>query len=246
MGLHRADGSSLLRTKRGEPAADGLASFTLGSVNVSPMSMAAAYATVAGRGVYCRPIAITRITDTHGNNLPVQAAGCHRVMSKGVADAANYVLRGVLASGTAAGRGQPLGSREAAAKTGTANGGFYAAFAGYTPTLVGYVSVFNPLNPTSTGAMLGYRSSYREYPGGYLSVPGQMFGDNAPGATWEYSFVRASLGRQIPFVAPPSYYFRDGSGSAPIAPPKKKKKPGGGGGNGGPGGGGGGGGNGGH
>src|SRR5262249_48852338 len=151
MGLHRADGSSLLRTKRGEPAADGLASFTLGSVNVSPMSMAAAYATVAARGVYCRPIAISRITDIHGQSLPVQSPGCHRVMSKGVADAANYVLRGVLASGTAAGRGSTLG-REAAAKTGTANGGFYAAFAGYTPTLVGYVSVFNPLNPTGTGA----------------------------------------------------------------------------------------------
>jgi membrane peptidoglycan carboxypeptidase len=165
-------------------------------------------------------------------------------MSKGVADAANYVLRGVLVSGTAGGR-NTLG-REAAAKTGTANGGYYAAFAGYTPTLVGYVSVFNPLNPTSTGAMLGYRSGYREFPGGYLNVPGQMFGDNAPGATWEYSFVHAFLGRPVPFVAPPSYYFKDGSGSAPLSPPKKKKKPGGGGGNGGPGGGGGGGGGGGH
>ncbi len=72
-------------------------------------------------------------------------------MSKAVADAANYILQGVLVSGTAAGRG--IG-RPAAAKTGTANGGYYAAFAGYTPTLAGYVSVFNPLNPTTGGAML--------------------------------------------------------------------------------------------
>jgi membrane peptidoglycan carboxypeptidase len=158
-------------------------------------------------------------------------------MSKGVADAANYVLRGVLASGTAVGRNTL--NREAAAKTGTANGGFYAAFAGYTPTLVGYVSVFNPLNPTGSGAMLGYRSTYRQYPLGYVYTPGQMFGDNAPGATWQYSFERALLGRPIPFVQPSSYWFSQGSGSAPIAPPKKKKKPGGGGGNGGPGGGGG-------
>ena len=237
MGLHRADGSSLLKSKPGQPAADGLASFTLGSVNVSPMSMAAAYATVADRGVYCRPIAIMSITDAHGNNLPVQSAGCHRVMTKGVADAANYVLRGVLVSGTAAGRN--ILGREAAAKTGTANGGYYAAFAGYTPTLVGYVSVFNPLNPTGSGAMLGYRANYREFPGGYLNLPGQMFGDNAPGATWEYSFSHANLGRSLDFVAPSSYYFGMGSGSAPIAPPKKKKKkPGGGGGNGGGGGGG--------
>ncbi|MDR2987544.1 MAG: penicillin-binding protein [Nocardiopsaceae bacterium] len=251
MGLHRADGTSLLRTigKYGqagyEPAADGLASFTLGSVNVSPMSMAAAYATVASRGVYCRPIAIKRITDLHGHNLPVQGAACHRVMSTGVADAANYVLRGVLENGTAGGR-NTLG-REAAAKTGTANQGYYAAFAGYTPTLAGYVSVFNPLNPTTTGAMLGYRSTYRAYPGGYPNSPGQMFGDDAPGATWQYSFERANLGRPLDFIHPPGFYFSMGTGSAPISPPKKKKPGGGGnGGGGGPGPGGGGGGNGGH
>jgi membrane peptidoglycan carboxypeptidase len=238
MGLHRADGSSLLKAKPGEPAADGLASFTLGSVNVSPMSMAAAYATIAARGVYCRPVAIMRITDLKGNNLPVLSAGCHRVMTKGVADAANYVLRGVLVSGTAAGRN--ILGREAAAKTGTANGGFYAAFAGYTPTLVGYVSVFNPLNPTGSGAMIGYRATFRQFPGGYPGNSGQMFGDDAPGATWEYSFSHASLGRALAFMQPPAYYFGLGTGSAPIHPPKKKKpKPGGGGGGGGNGGGGG-------
>jgi len=234
MGLHRADGTSLLKTigKYGslgyEPAADDLASFTLGSVNVSPMSMADAYATVAARGVYCRPVAISRITDSHGHNLPIESSNCHRVMRKTVADAANYILRGVLVNGTAGGRN--ILGREAAAKTGTANGGAYAAFAGYTPTLVGYVSVFNPLNPTGTGAMLGYRANYREFPGGYLNTPGQMFGDNAPGATWEYSFVHALLGPPKVFVAPNPYWFGLGPGTAPPAPPKPPKKKGGGGG----------------
>ena len=247
MGLHRADGTSLVKQVGTyghpgyEPAADSLASFTLGSVNVSPMSMAAAYATVAARGIYCRPIAITRITDVRGNNLPVQSAGCPRVLSKGVADAADYVLRGVLVSGTAGGRN--ILGREAAAKTGTANSGFYAAFAGFTPTLVGYVSVFNPYNPTGSGAMVGYRATFRQFPGGFPGNSGQMFGDDAPGATWEYSFSRAALGPRLTFAAPPAYYFGLGSGSAPISPPKKKKpKPGGGGGGGGGHGGGGGGG----
>ena len=77
-------------------------------------------------------------------------AGCHRVLSADVAEAANYILQGVLLSpGTAAGRGI---NRPAAAKTGTANSGFYAAFAGYTPHLAGYVSVFNPIDPTTGGA----------------------------------------------------------------------------------------------
>ena len=41
-------------------SADNYPSFTLGSVNVSPMNMAAAYATVAASGIYCKPIAIAR------------------------------------------------------------------------------------------------------------------------------------------------------------------------------------------
>ncbi|HUZ53052.1 MAG TPA: transglycosylase domain-containing protein [Streptosporangiaceae bacterium] len=244
MGVHRADGKSLLKAVGNpssvsyQPPADTLASFTLGSINVSPMTMAAAYATVAARGVYCRPIAISKITDLSGHNLPIESAACHRVMSKGVADAANYILRGVLTGGTAAGRG--IG-RPAAAKTGTANNGYYAAFAGYTPTLAGYVSVFNPLNPTTTGAMLGYRADFRQYPGGYLGGSGQMFGDDAPGATWDYTFTHAYLGRALDFVAPPAYYFALGDGSAPPPPPpppKPKKQPGGGGKGGGGGGGG--------
>ena len=146
-------------------------------------------------------------------------------MAAGVADAANYVLRGVLATGTAAGR--EIG-RPAAAKTGTANGGFYAAFAGYTPTMVGDVSVFNPRYPTGIGAMLGCpKSTYRAYPGGYVSCPFQMFGDMAPGSTWEYSFLRAALGRPLDFVYPPLYY-QPGSGQAVIGPPKKHGKGGGG------------------
>ncbi len=83
--------------------------------------------------------------------MPVESADCHRVLSKGVANAANCVLSGVLtnAGATAADRG--IG-RPAAAKTGTANSGYYAAFAGYTPTLVGYSSVFNPDHPTTDQA----------------------------------------------------------------------------------------------
>ena len=55
LGVTRADGRSLLQWDHGQPPADDLPSFTLGSVNVSPMSMAAAYATVAARGMYCTP-----------------------------------------------------------------------------------------------------------------------------------------------------------------------------------------------
>jgi membrane peptidoglycan carboxypeptidase len=218
MGMTRADGRSLLKPDKSLGingiSADNLPGFTLGEVNVSPMNMAAAYASVAARGWYCSPQALQQIVVmASGKQLPVQKAHCYRDMPKGVADAANYVLSGVLTvpGATAAGRG--IG-RPAAAKTGTANSGYYAAFAGYTPTLAAYVSVFNPLDPTSpAGQMFGGQACYTDLLqfGGY-QCPQQMYGDNAPGATWEMTFLRADLGAPLGFVNPPIQFFSLGNG----------------------------------
>jgi len=231
MGMTRADGTSLLQDDRALGSAgisaDNVASFTLGSVYVSPMSMAAAYASLAARGIYCSPQAIAKITViASGQRLPIPGPQCRRDMPAGVADAANYILQGVLSvpGATAAGRGIP--GHPAAAKTGTANGGYYAAFAGYTPTLAGYVSVFNPLNPTTAGAMVGSNACYRDTYG--ESCQGQMYGDMAPGATWEETFLHAALGPGINFVYPPQLYFSLGNGlGAPktVGGKKPPKKP---------------------
>jgi membrane peptidoglycan carboxypeptidase len=240
LGMTFANGGSLLKPDKAlgqNDSADSDPSFTLGSVPVSPLSMANAYATVAARGIYCTPTAISRILEPSGASLPVMSPNCHRVLSTAVADAANFILQGVLVSpGTAAGRGLSV---PAAAKTGTANGGFYAAFAGYTPHLAGYVSVFNPTDPTTGGAMIGNNSCYRENPafGGGLDCPDQMFGDNAPGATWQMSFQHASLGSPAPFIGVPadSPFFSMGTGinSPKPANPGGGKHGGGGGGGGG-------------
>jgi membrane peptidoglycan carboxypeptidase len=233
MGLTFANGVSLLKPDKAlgqDVSADNVSSFTLGAVPVTPMAMASAYATVASRGMYCTPIAIGKILDRTGKPLPVQSAGCHRVLSTEIADAANHILQGVLTSpGTASNRGIGI---PAAGKTGTSNGGFYAAFAGYTPKMVGYVSVFNPLHPTGSGAMLGFpHACYRELGAGE-QCPGQMFGDNAPAATWQMSFEHAAVGDSS-FVPVPgdSPFFSMGNGvNSPK--PKKPKKPGKGGGGG--------------
>jgi membrane peptidoglycan carboxypeptidase len=224
MGLTFANGVSLLQADPSigeDVSADNITSFTLGAVNVTPLQMADAYATVAARGVYCGPIAISQIQTASGAQLPVQSASCHRVLSTEVADAANYVLQGVLTAPGATADGRGIG-RPAAGKTGTANGGFYAAFAGYTPTLAGYVSVFNPTNPTTTGAMVNANSCYREDPafGGGLDCPGQMFGDNAPAATWQMSFNNADLGPATAFVAVPanSPFMSQGNGTSAPKP----------------------------
>jgi membrane peptidoglycan carboxypeptidase len=241
LGAHHASGSSLLQRGDNEPPADDLPSFTLGSgAYMSPMTMADVYATVAANGIYCKPTVITSIATAGGKHLPVEKAGCHRVLSQAVAEAANHILEGVLVSpGTAAGRG--IG-RPAAAKTGTGNNGDFADFAGYTPTLAAYVSVFNPLNQFTWGAMIGQNANYRDIGGILGSGSGsQMFGDDAPGATWEISFLRAALGAPINFAQLPfdSAFYSQGGGVNSPAPPSKGKTGGGGGGTGGGGGGGG-------
>lgn len=234
LGVTRADGKSLMTSDPSLPGqnypAYDYGSFTLGSMGVTPMSMAAAYASLASRGMYCAPQAITAITVmATGKQLPVQGQQCRRVMSQGVADAANYLFQGVLtqSGGTAFGRTIP--GHTAAGKTGTANNGYYAAFAGYTPTLTAYVSVFNPVNPVKY-QMLGAASCYRDLGG--LSCPGQMYGDNAPAATWEYSFLRAALGPDVSFGYPPASFFSLGNGLAPPITPHPPKTGNGGGGGG--------------
>jgi membrane peptidoglycan carboxypeptidase len=233
LGVTRADGKSLLKWDHGQPPADDLPSFTLGSVNVSPMSMAAAYATVAARGMYCAPTAVARIISGTGARLPVEKPHCHQAIPAGVADAANYVLQSVLTVGTAAGLGV---GRPAAGKTGTSDNFDFAAFGGYTPDLAGYVSVFNPIDPVKY-PMSGTGSCYRE------GCPGEMFGADAPAHTWQMTFLHANLANPAPaFVMSdiPGELWSMGTGVNNPAKPKKGKGKGGngGGGTGGTGGGG--------
>ena len=192
------------------------------------MSMAEAYATVAARGVSCKPIAVLRIVSRTGARLPVAKAHCHQAIPAGVADAASYVLQSVLTVGTAAGLG--IG-RPAAGKTGTSDSFDFAAFGGYTPDLAGYVSVFNPLDPVKY-PMYGTGSCYR------LGCPGSMFGADAPAHTWQMTFEHAVLANPpqnfVMADIPPGLWSMGNGQSNPTPPKKKGPGPGnGGGGNGG-------------
>lgn len=242
MGLTWPDGRSLLSPDRreGHPySADNDPSFTLGADNVTPIDVAAADATLPARGIFCHPIAVSRVTDMAGHRLPVKSAGCHRVLSARIADAANYILKGDLTGlGTAASDNIP---RPAASKTGTADNYMSAFFVGYTPDLLGAVWVGNPTNP-KVHPMTGYPGSC--WRGG---CEGFMYGSMAPGKTWQMTFMHARLAEPpLNFVDLPRSdpLFSKGSGIVSPNPPKKHHQPphrrpgpGGGGGNGGHGGG---------
>jgi membrane peptidoglycan carboxypeptidase len=228
LGLTRVNGKSLLAADGADqPAADNLPAFTLGVVNVSPLSMAAAYAVPASGGKYCAPVVLTKIVSDTGKSLPVPSAGCHQAIPVRVAQGVNYILQGVLnfPNGTAYGLG--LANYESAGKTGTSNvasgnGTPFAAFAGYTTALTGYVSVFNPQSPT-TDTMTGPSACYRLEDGGQ-DCPDEMFGANAPASTWHMTFDHANLSGSANFAPVPqgSSLLDEGNGQT-VAQPKKAK-----------------------
>ena len=123
-------------------------SFTLGTVEVSPLSMAEAYATVAAGGIHCNPIIISKITSRGGKNLELPDANCRRVMDEDVADGVNKILKSVVDRGTGR-RARIGGEGDIAGKTGTINSNEAVWFAGYTPEVAGVamISIDNTKSP---------------------------------------------------------------------------------------------------
>ncbi len=111
--------------------------FTLGVASVSPLEMAEAYATFAGRGLHCDSRPVTAIEDSRGNVLKQYDARCTQALPQSTADAVNDVLRGVQeGNGFGASNGLIL-DQPSAGKTGTTQDGKSVWFVGYTPQVAG-------------------------------------------------------------------------------------------------------------
>ncbi len=113
-----------------------VASIGLGSLAVSPLDMAAAYATFAAMGVYAKPMAITKVILPGGHVDTTSGWGkpeTKRVLSQGVAWKVNDVLGQNALYGTGAGSSD--GVHPNAGKTGTTENHADAWFDGYTRQL---------------------------------------------------------------------------------------------------------------
>ncbi|MFB7893964.1 penicillin-binding protein [Microbacterium sp. NPDC056044] len=91
----------------------------IGTAQVSPIAMAAAYATVANGGTYCQPQAIDRVTDAAGNEIAKPERTCTPALDPKVAATAAYALQGVMASGGTGSAGNPGDGTPLLGKTGT-------------------------------------------------------------------------------------------------------------------------------
>jgi penicillin-binding protein 1A len=156
-------------------------SIGLGSIAVSPLDLASAYATLAAGGIHAEPMAIRRVVlpdgkvDTHaGWGVPKRK----RAISEGVAAVVTRILEENVQQGTGT---RAAFGRPAAGKTGTNEEHADAWFAGYTPNL-------------STVVWVGYTRG--EIP--MLSVHGiAVTGGSFPAEIWRLFMQPALDGTEV-------------------------------------------------
>ncbi|HEU0304422.1 MAG TPA: transglycosylase domain-containing protein [Gaiellaceae bacterium] len=162
-------------------------SLGLGSIAISPLDLASGYATLAGRGVYSRPMAIRKVILRDGREDTGAGWGNpvrRRVMSEGEAYVITKILEENIQYGT--GTGAAIG-RTAAGKTGTTDDHADAWFAGYTPDLTTVVWVGYPQGEIPMESVHG------------ISVSGGSF----PADIWRRYMQRAvGTGRPLEWVVP--------------------------------------------
>ncbi|NJP94112.1 penicillin-binding protein [Nonomuraea sp. FMUSA5-5] len=172
LGIKRSDGLPLTEFE----------TFTLGTNEMDPVTVANAYAAIGARGKYCAPMAITKITDRNGKVTNFKPK-CKQALDPEVADAAANILSGVFTKGTMRGVGG-IG-RPAAGKTGTTDAQATAWFAGFTPDLAGAVSIGDP-----RGAQ-DYKLNNVTIGGRYYA---SVFGASIPGPIWKDTMIAALKG----------------------------------------------------
>jgi penicillin-binding protein 1A len=224
-------------------------SIGLGAMDVSPLDMASAYATLAAGGIYSEPMAIRKVVLPSGED---KSAGWgkptrKRVISDGVAYTVTKILEENVQYGTGVGAnyGAP-----AAGKTGTTEDWSDAWFCGYTPRLETTVWVGYPKGKISMSSVHGIPVTGGSFPAQIWrlfmsSAIGQLdpaeFPEPKDWPEWK-SFERGQYARSFGYYQSSPTYYDDSSDDeeeeeappatatippAPPAhtPPKPKPKP---------------------
>lgn len=159
-------------------------SLPLGSVDLTPLEMASAYATFASGGWQSDTTFIVRVTNSSGQVLLDNTPSPQMVLDPWAVAALNDVLQGVITNGTA--KGANIG-RPAAGKTGTTSSERDIWFAGYVPQLSVAVWVGNDdYSPVGQGVT-----------GGKFVAP-----------IWRNFMLQALNGVPVESFAPPSAFVR--------------------------------------
>lgn len=149
-------------------------SMMIGTVNVSPLTMANMYATLGADGVECTPIALKKVTRKTGEEIAVPKANCHQAIDKDIAQTVAYVLNQGTIRADGAGQFAKLPSgRKTFAKTGT-NETTYMATGGFIPNEIATFVLMGDVqapyqNQVANVAINGVYRSY--WDGGTIAAP---------------------------------------------------------------------------
>jgi len=134
LGVHRADGQPL----------NQFPSAVLGTNEVAPLSMATAFAGIAGNGNRCTPIAIDSIVTAAGEPVTPPASTCEQALTPEVASAAAYAMQRVMSGGTGSGSsGRTDPWVPMIGKTGTTDNSEATWMSGASTRVATVVGVFN-------------------------------------------------------------------------------------------------------
>jgi membrane peptidoglycan carboxypeptidase len=173
--VHRADGNTLASG----PAA------TLGTNEISPLTMAVAVAGLANQGKVCSPVAIDKITDAKGKEIIPPKTVCTQAVTPQVANTVAYAMGTVISNGTATasnpGDGIPL-----IGKTGTTDNAVHTWMVGAsskvaTAVWVGNVEGFSSLYNVAFNGVAGNRVRHEIWRG-IMAQADSIFGGDAFGA----------------------------------------------------------------
>ena len=117
----------------GLPVPASYPSMALGTSEVTPLQMAAAYAVFANGGTFIEPSVFARAVDNNGDSLQQPSLASNQVISPTTAYLITDILADVIKRGTAREASGVFKNVAVAGKTGTSRDGW---FVGYTPNLV--------------------------------------------------------------------------------------------------------------
>ncbi|ACU77725.1 glycosyl transferase family 51 [Catenulispora acidiphila DSM 44928] len=194
-----------------------IGSFTLGTNQVTPIAMANAYATIAARGMYCKPTAVISITDTSGKQYPVATPDCHQTIDPSLTDQLTGMLQGVVDKGTGS-KVKDYFSGPAAGKTGTNDSRLMTWFDGYTPNLAAAVWVGEVSPKPGDKGLVNLKihgQYYSQVCGGCLAAP-----------IWGQAVKGALAGTSVPDFAVPELSGEIPPPTQPTPPPGQNNPPG--------------------
>ena len=229
---YRLGVASSLKSKEGAY----VPSLGLGSIGVSPLDMASAYATIAAGGIYSKPMAIRKVElpELDGDGWAVDKDANwgkperQRVIADWVAAEVTEILEMNIQSGT--GVGANIG-RSAGGKTGTTENHADAWFCGITPTLSGTVWVGYPQAEIPMTSVHGISVAGGTFPAQIWrlfmeeaigSTPEREFPEAQSEPIW-HEFTRGEYGGEVPsssyYYNPPSAATTTTQGQQPAPPP---------------------------